>query len=111
MCPGRCARWSDAPPARPRIEDPLGFHRRIAAGIEDLSPNHVLNGAHNVTPSISALVGHRRSRLVGTPPEFAEATAMAPRPVAPVDEPRSVRLVGPLRRVNRKIPASANLGA
>ena len=106
------ARWSDGPAASPRTEDHLGFNRRIAAGIEDLSPNHVLNGAHNVTPSISALVGHRRSRLVGTPLKFAEATAMAPRPVgsggrAPFRPASSVPPPGSIG----PIPACGNLGA
>ena len=56
---GRGARGSDRPAARAGVEQHLGLDGRVAAGVEDLAPDHVLNGAHDITPSVSALVGHR----------------------------------------------------
>ena len=61
----RGARRRDGPPSGAGVEDHLGLDGRIAAGVEDFPPDHVLNGAHYVTPSASALVGHRPTRLVG----------------------------------------------
>ena len=44
---GRGARGRDGPSARAGIEEHLGLDGRVAAGVEDLAPDHVLNGAHS----------------------------------------------------------------
>ena len=39
-----------ARPAGTGIEEHLSLDGRVAAGVEDLAPDHVLNGAHDITP-------------------------------------------------------------
>ena len=85
--PGRSTRGSNGSSARaPRSEDHLGFDRRVAARIEDFSPHHVFNGAHNVTPSVPALVGHRGHKLVVHPPSLRRPQRWR-QASGPADEP------------------------
>ena len=53
----------DGTAPRTGVEQHLGLDGRVAAGVEDLAPDHVLNGAHDISPWLSPLVGHRGTRL------------------------------------------------
>ena len=60
---GRRSGGDDGAATGARVEQHLRLDGRVAAGVEDLAPDHVLNGAHDVTPRVPALVGHRATRL------------------------------------------------
>ena len=70
---GRGAGGSDGAAPRTGVEEHLGFDGRVAAGVEDLAPDHVLNGAHDISPWVSPLVGHRGTTLAVAHPVFGDA--------------------------------------
>ena len=69
----RCTRRSDGTPTRPGVEQDLGLDGRVATGVEDLAPDHVLNGAHEFSPSASSLMGHPVIQTSGCPARFGDA--------------------------------------
>ena len=70
---GRCPGGSDGTPAGAGVEQHLGFHGRVATRVENLAPDHVLNGAHQFSPSAPSLNGHRWKRLAVCPSWFGDA--------------------------------------
>ena len=59
----RGTRWCDGTTSGTGVEQHLRLDGRVAAGVEDLAPDHVLNGAHDITPWVPSLAGHRATRL------------------------------------------------
>ena len=112
---GRRAGGGDGPAPGTGVEQHLGLDGRVAAGVEDLAPDHVLNGAHDISPSASPLVGHRGTTLAVAHLVFGDALggrrcrrgATARGRAAPV--PRRRRAVGPgwPRRRAARPPAPA----
>ena len=70
---GRRTGGSDGMPAGAGVQQHLGFHGRVATRVEHLAPDHVLNGAHEFSPSASSLNGHRCKRLAVCPAGFGDA--------------------------------------
>ena len=66
----------DGAATRTGVEQHLGFDGRVAAGVENLAPDHVLNGAHDISPWVSPLAGHRDTTLAVAHLVFGDALGL-----------------------------------